>query len=181
MLSPFWRREPLTHVDQTMLSLLNEAHAKAALRNNISSFTVANAAAGSHNYVQAIAAGLMTLGGTHAPLADTMGFLEEKDCVAHVPEILAAGLRIPGWGNSFIRGEPDPDWAKLHLYLQPHFPQINQITEALHGLGKKIFPNPSTYTAAVAIFLRVPPKLSPYLFVQARLEAWSQLTLPYLR
>jgi hypothetical protein len=45
----------------------------------------------------------------------------------------------------------------------------------LHQSGKHLNPNPSAYTAAVAIVVGLPAPLTPYLFIAARLDSWCNL------
>ena len=55
--------------------------------------------------------------------------------------------------------------------------KIDAITRYLHEKEKNIFPNPSTYTAACAIILKVPTDVAPYLLILGRLGGWSALAL----
>ena len=138
------------------------------------------------SYTNAIAAAILSIGnGIHAPLEFTIQLLNEPDPVKEANRILDEGCKIPGWGNSFVKGQPDPIWNDADATIYHVAPElwrtIRGITTALHGRGKKIFPNPSTYTAATAIILRMPPKLAPSIFVMGRLAGWSKLITPFLR
>lgn len=164
-----------------LVAALNQAHAQAALRGNISSTTVANAAAGSGSYTASIAAALLTLGGLHGPLQQTQELLERDDPAAAALAMLDRGRKVPGWGNSFIKGEEDPVWAPVRAALKEHWPavleDIDAVTTALHGRGKPVYPNPSAYTAACSIVVGLPPCACAYLFVNARLGTWTRIFL----
>ena len=150
----------------------------SALRHNVSHEALILATVGSGSYVQAITAALMTLGGTHAPLVDTCRLLERAHPEELVLVILQQGLRVPGWGNGFVKGGPDPIWAEMDQVLREAAPErmaaVDAVTAALHDAGKKIYPNPSCYTAVTALLLELPPEASPFLFVYARLPKWTE-------
>lgn len=156
-----------SHKDAVVLEqALFKAHHEAVFRDNISSVTVINAMIGSGSYIQAIASAILTLGGLHAPIAQTMRVLSG----AALPE------RIPGWGGSFQKDGPDPLFAPVVALLPAQMNRrIDEITGVLHARGKKIWPNPSAYTAAVALVLGIREELAPYLLIKGRLAGWTQL------
>jgi citrate synthase len=168
-MKPFWREEPLTDAEAELLAAVYQAHAYSAGRNNCSSAAFWNSWHGSHDFTKALTGALSTLGGPHAPLREAINVLKG--------DYYAPPLKIPGWGNSFVRGAPDPIWHEVSVCLHNHFPEIaddiERITNELHARGKKVFPNPSCYTAACCIALRIPAHLAPWLFVSARLDAWA--------
>lgn len=180
----FWREKPLTKGEIALLAALTLAHEQSATRGNISGVTVENAVVGSGSYVQAIAAGILTLGGMHAPLAATMAMLRVANPPAAVQEIIRQGVKVPGWGNSFVRGGKDELWQPVEAALEKTAPvwmrAIERVTHELHKAGKNIFPNPSAYNAAVALAVQMPPEIAPFLFIQARLPAWTQIALTKL-
>jgi citrate synthase len=55
--------------------------------------------------------------------------------------------------------------------------KIADVTSAIWEEGKTLFPNPSAYTAAVALHIELPSEFTPYLFVAARLSAWTGILL----
>jgi len=71
LMTTFWRQEPLSENEYRLLEALYSAHHKSAGRDNPSSVTVANAAAGSGELSKSIAAGLLTIGGKHGPIVQT--------------------------------------------------------------------------------------------------------------
>lgn len=172
----FWRPEPLNEHEHKLLTLCLDAHAQSALRQNVSSVVFTQAAFGSGDYTKAVSAALMTLGGVHAPLMETWDFLEMG---RSVQGFIDANLKIPGWGNSFEKDHHDTVWIPFRDYLREHFKivasNIDRVTTMLHGLGKHIFPNPSAFTAATGIALRMPPEILPWLFLNGRLNTWTAM------
>jgi citrate synthase len=178
--NPFWREEPFTDNERALLDALFLAHHRSAFRDNPSSVTVINAAAGSGDLAKAIAAAILTTGTKHAPLMATIIFLSLDDPGGMVAKIyLSAGGKIPGWGGTFQKDEPDPIWVPVQELLTSHWPvigaKLDSVTDELRRHGKILCPNPSAYTAAVAIAIGLPAPLAPYLFIAARLSAWTQI------
>ena len=164
---------------QALYAALMKAHYDSAFRENISTVTMLNTTIGSSNYANGIAAACLAIGGPHAPLQQSMALLASDDPVGQAKQLMDHGVRVPGWGNSFIKGKPDGAWLEVDRLLSEDHPEIYSkiadVTKFLHKSGKLIFPNPSIYTAAVAIVLNLPPALSPYLFIAGRLNAWTEL------
>jgi citrate synthase len=181
---PFWREEPFTDAERVLVDALFRAHHRSAFRENPSSVTVLNAFAGSGDLSKAIAAALLTLGAKHAPLAQTVEFLSLEDPAGMVPKMLEAGQKIPGWGGTFQKDGSDPIWTEVAQLLVTGWPaiarKVDSVTIALIGHGKYLSPNPSAYTACVALALGLQAPLAPYLFIAGRLSAWTQLAAGYL-
>jgi citrate synthase len=181
---PFWREEPFTDHERVLLDALFLAHHRSAWRENPSSVTVLNAASGSGDLSKAIAAALLTLGAKHAPLEATVRFLAEERPDLQVPVILSHKGKVPGWGGTFQKDGHDPIWMEVAQLLVNHWPliedKVDSVTHALLERGKHLYPNPSAYTACVALALGLPAQLAPYLFIAARLSAWTQLAAGYL-
>jgi citrate synthase len=176
-LEHFWRSTPLCLTEEKLLQTLCAAHHQSAFRESASTVNVIQAAAGSGKLENAIAAGILTMGFRHAPLVSTTEFLSQEYPEMQVDAYLSTGLKVPGWGGSFQKDHPDPLWAEMNHLLQGFKigAKLSAVTGELHNLGKMIFPNPSAYTAAVAITLEMPAELTPYLFIAARLSVWTQL------
>lgn len=166
----FWRKEPLTEPEHQLLTLCIEAHHASANRDNISSVAVCQSAHGSGNYEKSIMAALASIGGTHAPLIETWKMLMTAN------EVDSTKI-VPGWGNSFVKDGPDPLWSKVHDILKafPVGSVIESVTNSLHLAGKKVYPNPSCYTAATGITLGMPKEILAWIFVTGRLNAWTEL------
>jgi len=162
----------------TLLDAVLEAHHESALRGNCSHHALAMAAFGSGDYFKSIAAGLLTLGGLHAPLVKTYDLLSSPDCLDQVDQALATKQRIAGWGNAFSKGEHDPIWVPVALLLAKESPalalKITAITNRFHERGKDLYPNPSCYTAASALALGIPRAGVGELLIRGRLKAWTE-------
>ena len=179
-----WSTQQLTDQDEQLLVSLYDAHAKSAYRPNASSVAVANAAASSGEVDKAIVAGIMTLGGLHAPLRNTYRFLHMENPASSVAWYIETDEKVPGWGGTFQKIEPDPLWASVDVNLHDFHPELYEkicgVTEALHDQGRIIHPNPSAYTVAVALALKMPERMAVFLFIQARLGPWAQIALSNL-
>lgn len=167
-----------------LLDALMRAHYQSCFRDNASSVAVANAAAGSGDLPKAIAAGLMTLGGQHAPLEATVRFLSLEDVLPEVDRYLERGQKVPGWGGAFQKEVPDPIWKPVDDLLWSDWPEfaakLSEITSHLHLKGKAIFPNPSAYTACAAIIMEIPPKMAAGLFIRGRINGWCEIAANYI-
>lgn len=190
---PFWKRgdrtDPtasnrgFTEREHALLTALWDAHQAAAMRGNASGEAFKIAYAGSGDYTKALAGALATLGGRHGPIAETFKPLTSMNTPADVLQMNAIfGKITPGWGNALVKGRDDPEFIWVRVELERMNPKlverIDAITGALHARGKRIYPNPSCWTAAVAITVGLPAELSPYLFIAARLPVWSRAVLP---
>jgi citrate synthase len=175
----WWRTEPLKAEEAGLLEALLRAHHQSSFRDNASSVVVANAASGSADVGKAIAAGILTLGGKHAPLEQTVEFLGLPRPADHVARMLKSGTKIPGWGGTFQKDQPDQIWHEVDLFIMSLAPELSaklvSVTVELERHGYNLYPNPSAYTAAAALVLGVPAKLAVYLFIAGRVNAWAQI------
>jgi len=177
-LESWWRADPLTPAEAGLLNALYSAHTESSYRPSASSVAVANAAAGSGQIDRAIMAGILALGGKHAPLEETYNFLKLENPEEEVAPMLKRGEKVPGWGGTFQKDQPDPLWEGVAAGLRnwpAMWDRIFEVTDELASHGKNIFPNPSAYTAAVGLVLRIHPKLLVYIFIRARLDAWARI------
>ena len=158
-----------------LIDELLRVHAEIAVRDNASYVTVKQSASLGKDYFNAIASGLLTLGGLHAPLSQTCCFLRLDDCKPYMESVLATRARVPGWGSSFVKGEPDPVFEQLdkELVSYPIYARIEYVTGFLQGRKLNIFPNASAYTSAVVIALGMRDSTASYLLLKGRLDAWS--------
>jgi citrate synthase len=178
-MKPFWRKDPLTDDEQALLTAVLDAHDASARRNNISSQAVAINAQAAGDYGKAIAGAILTLGGIHGPIEQAQYLLSRTNPALAADTLLANGRKVPGWGNSFHRGEADPLWIGVDQLLRPTrlARVLDSVTETIRARGKDLFPNPAGYTAAVCIVLGVPAQISCMLFLAGRLSAWSEIYL----
>jgi citrate synthase len=180
----FWRAEPLNAGEAALLAAVLAAHKASAGRMNESTRAMVAGAQSSGDYGKALASAILTLGGVHGPIEAAMrllthgrgGELGAQGVIWRVGEILVRGGKVPGWGNSFYKGTPDPLWAGVDSLLAEtiYGPILSEVTLALWERGKHLYPNPAAFTAATALLLGVPACVAPFLFVAGRLAAWSQ-------
>ena len=177
----FWRDTALTDKEKRLLTELHRGHQEATERQNISSQILQAAYIGSGDYLKAVCSAICSLGGTHAPIIQAYEFLKGFSPNGSVDYryLVRNGRKLPGWGNSFVKGKPDPCWRIINDYLGHEFPdmefKIGYVTSLLHELGKNIYPNAACFTAATAIIIGLPKELSPWLVLRARLGSWTQL------
>lgn len=174
----FWKSEPLTEHESTLLNLCLEAHVTSVHRDNISTAVVRNVAAGSFNFTNAVAAALLSVGGQHAPLIGAWEALLSP--VENLKQHIELGGIVPGWGSSFQKEGIDPVWQSLSDHIATQFHEqigrkIEEVTLALHEQGKQIYPNIACLTAATGIILKMPPQLVGWFFIQGRLAEWGKV------
>jgi citrate synthase len=183
-MTPFWTTQPLDAEQVALLNACRRAHAETAKRQNASTGGLVNAAQASRSYTQALAAALMTLGEVHAPVPKAVQLLQRPDPAAVARNILAAGLRVPGWGNAFHKESIDPEWRGFADLLGVYRPdldaRIKEVTTELHEHGKIIYANAACFTAATAIAVGLPAEASIYLVIAGRLSTWSAIFLQSL-
>lgn len=178
MIKWWLNNEPLTEPEARLIAALYAAHSACVFRPNCSTTACQQAAGGSRSLPQSIIAALACLGEMHGPIEAAYEFLSSASA-PFVAGAVGCAEKIPGWGNSFVKGRIDDAFLPVDQTLEAHFPRMHsrlrEITDALHARGKKVFPNPAAYSAATALILGMPKHLSPLLFIQARLEAWCSV------
>lgn len=179
-MNAFWRQDSLELNEQKLLREVHIAHHLSCFRQNPSAVAITCAAQGSQDLYKSVAAGLMTFGGPHGPIPETYDILISKEFPSEiVSRYVTLHKKVPGWGMSFVRDRIDPIWMPVSEALQRDWPdvhaRIDQFTEALHAHGKMVYPNPSAFTAAAAIAVKMPRSLSPLLLIEGRVEAWAEL------
>ncbi len=158
--------------EMTLVELLCEAHANAAeLTMSASNQMASMMGQAGVDLKSAYIAALASIGGIHAPIEKIRSVLEWQT--------YTEGM-VPGWGNSFHKGVPDPNCETLAAMLggwKDMDSRINSITAMLHERGKMIFPNLGCYTAAVAIIIDFPHGAELSLVALPRMTAWTKLFL----
>jgi citrate synthase len=181
----FWRDSELDDDECYLLGELWEAHHASCFRDNASSVAVKVAADASGDLSKAFIAGLSTLGANHAPIEKTVWFLQRDAPAVHVADFLKIGKKIPGWGGTYQNDQTDPLWKGIDLLIRQYYPnlyfKLESVTETLKAHGRMIQPNPSAYTACVAIALQMPAELAPYLFINMRIGGWAEIAFKHLR
>lgn len=170
---------PFTDAETRLVLALYKAHSDCVFRNNCSTAALQQAAGGSRSLPQSIIAALACLGEMHGPIEEAYDFMDLWQKMQPFHEGKYVGGLIPGFGNSFVRGQVDPAFIPVEQILEAQFPRIfsvvKEITEALHQAGKMVYPNPACFSACVAKVLQMPRHLAPMLFIQGRLEAWASV------
>ena len=168
----FWQEQELTHPQQDLLALFNHAQALCTFRDNTSTQVLKLTADSTQDIYKSFSAALNTMGDKHAPIEKIYNFLQDYKVGDPI-------TYCPGWGSSFVKCQHDQNFANFIDCLYEVNPdisyKINSITSELHFQGKNLYPNPGCWTAAIAITLGMPAKLSPFLIIGARLEAWGYL------
>jgi citrate synthase len=137
--------------------------------------TACNAAIGSGRLANAIAAAILTTGAAHAPIAEARRVLETAD-PRRLQELISAGHKIPGFGNSFFPAG-DPAWFPVAALIQSEFPDTHCRIEELAEAVKKARPNAALYSAAACALAAVPPGLEDLFFILPRTPIWAESCL----
>ena len=163
--------------DEFLRGAVHVMHSELARRDNISSVTVKNMARLGKSLPEAIAAGLLTTGTTHAPIEQATRLLVSYNRHAMVDTLLAQDRKIPGFGSSFSKGRPDPIIEQVPDYLDDDLFRVVKSLEAYvqNETGKDIYPNAALATAAIARSLNMEPTQAPRLLIEGRIDAWCAL------
>lgn len=164
------------------VALLMEAH-RAAARANMSASNQLAAAAGEAgcDLKDAFIAALSVTGGHHAPVTEIReflcGLLARPNRASVVCQALAE-KKLPGFGNSFFKGESDPATLDFARWLAVEHDSYTALLEEIGGIclesGKVLFPNIGAHTAIMAEILGMPRGTELLLFALPRLEIWTE-------
>jgi len=162
-----------------LFEIVSRCHIESTFRNNPSSLAVKMAAQSSGKFINAVTAALSMLGNPHGPVEEVTEMLDSEDPIAFAKMYIDNGVKVPGWGNGFVKGQPDPAWNEAHEYIKENFSDmfslVDEITKLLHDNGKMIYPNPACYTAITAIVNDIPADAASYIFISSRLPAWFDI------
>lgn len=164
-----------------LLQAVFDAHDIAARNNqNASSAAAANAFFGSGNLTNGIASAVLTLGDAHGPIGPAR-FVYERFDERALKSAIEAGMKIPGFGNSFFKDKIDPAWSRVREIIEADFPnangRINQLHDWMRQSGKDIHPNAALYTAVVCSELGMIPGSESAIFILARTSAWTSMCI----
>lgn len=164
----------------TVIAAAHDMHRQLGLRDNLSTQTVAAMAANGKPMNDAFAAALLTLGGAHAPIEDACKLFMDDD-IEHQRAVMNnaiwAGRKVPGFGSSIVKGEPDPILTSFNSVLPVELlKRMEILSDLLHEIrgGKKtrLYPNAALYTAMFAEVLGVMPEHAMALVIQGRTPVW---------
>ena len=171
----FWRDKELLGYEQQLLEMVLTAHAKSCFRDNISTTVLRSTFEGSWSFQQAVAAAILTFGGMHGPVEQTMDLLVAEQPEQAAMEMLKAGFKVPGWGSSF----EDDIWPDVGAFVEATWPtagrKVRNVTQVLHDAGKMLQPNPSCWTASMNLILGIPRHLALWPVLQGRLPSWAEI------
>lgn len=168
----------LSATQQNLLDLTLNAHSRSATNLKVASTAaVINSFRGNGGNLQmALASGLLTLGGAHGPTTQARKVFGLSDYQSIVDWLADRG-KIPGFGNSFHWGAPDPTWDIVSEYLTTTFPHQakhrDELTEWVQRATKKpLHPNAALYTAITATACGFRPGTELAIFIYGRLGTW---------
>lgn len=163
------------HKEQ-ILDQLYITHEHAARRNNTSTQVVVAAfESNGGDLLKSISAGLMCLGGAHAPIKQVYQLFDQLSLNGNI----ILGGKIPGFGSSFVKNNHDPMLENLRMVISDLLPQYiewgKEIRSVLRKEGKNLYPNLAFYTAAVSHGLGETVEFCQQHLVRARVNAWIQI------
>ena len=156
---------------------LANMHRSLARRENASSMMVASMAQLGRPLFESIAAALLTLGGTHAPITQTRRLLDVDNRFREIDSILENGGKVPGFGSAFYKGEPDPEVEVVMATLRPATRSlITRLGYHIYAMTvKQLYPNAAMATAAVAMDRGLSAIDAPRLIIEGRLPVWVSI------
>ena len=165
--------------DHELHAAVLELHGELAMRDCASTAIIKAMAGMSKDMPESIAAGLLSLGGHHAPIDQAMQVWK----FGGMPEYFDQWETIPGFGSSWYRGEPDPAFNGLRELLPDRtLHDLDCLTEAVQAhYGKMIFPNAAMYTAVTADVMGKDSKFATSLLVRGRIDSWCLIWVQHYR
>jgi hypothetical protein len=153
-----------------------DMHTEMAFRNNASSGVIRAMANLGKPLNDAIAAGLMTLDTIHAPIRSAC------ECFNHhaiygVLNASFAGRKVPGFGSSWFRNEPDPVVEAFMVNLDTEtIDLVNTYTKYVQDNWRPdLFPNAALATAAFAFQEGIDPITAMAKVINGRIDAWVSI------
>tara|TARA_R110001592_G_scaffold158191_2_gene389288 strand:+ start:12164 stop:12688 length:525 start_codon:yes stop_codon:yes gene_type:complete len=128
-----------------ILKELELVHQIIAKRFNASTTTIIQSAMLGKDFFSSVPAALLTLGNIHAPLSQTNKLLSSPNPITEAYSLLSKGYKVPGWGSSFVKGEPDPVFDRIKSLLKEKYPDKIEIVDEISKM-LNLFPNASCYT-----------------------------------
>lgn len=164
-------------VEQEIVSM----HHVCALRDNASSNIIKAMAQLGKPMNDAFAAGLLTLGGKHAPIAQAQRYFQNFRFNALDQNPLPAV--VPGFGSAWYKKERDPAVETFFNNVAASDARgaeiVNDCDMYLEDVrkhtGKDIYPNAAMATAVANITLKRDPVLGMGLVIQGRMAAWEAI------
>ncbi len=167
-----------SHID--LLNNLNKMHTELAYRNNASSQFIQAMAQIGKPLNDAVASGLLTLNGTHAPIHDTCIMYNRWEDLNTFSNTYS---KVPGYGSAWYKAEPDPVIQQFFNTLDVDVIEcIDRLTLVVQDETKKqIYPNAALATAVAANIINLSPLTAMSLVIEGRLNAWVMIYLDAYR
>lgn len=153
-----------------------EMHTEMAFRNNASSSIIRAMANLGKPLNDAVAAGLLTLDTIHAPIRSAC------ECFNHFAaneELNAsfAGDKVPGFGSSWFKNEPDPVVRKFTNCLNGETVGIIDAYTSYvqENWNPTLYPNAALATAAFAWEEDIDPVTAMSKVIVGRIDAWVSI------
>ena len=154
-----------------------EMHTEMAFRNNASSGIIRAMANLGKPLNDAIAAGLLSLDTIHAPIRSACECFNafENDGALNASY---CGAKVPGFGSSWFKNEPDPVVEKFLNELDDEV--LNVVTRYngyVQDMWNKpgLFPNAALATAAFAFQENIDPVTAMSKVILGRIDAWVSI------
>lgn len=177
---PEWLQIAKAHIPNEakamLLSMVWQAHVAATNANtgNASNVAVSVAASSSLSAVSSIAAGVLAMGGLHAPITAARSVIFRRDPIPITKELI-----VPGFGNSFWKDRIDPAWQGVADLIQSEYPEVWSRIQAWSNIllrnGSAHIPNAAALTAASAEIVDWPFGSEAILAIQPRIALWGVL------
>lgn len=133
---------------------------------------------------QALSGALSVLGNIHGPTAAARRLWETKTRLGARNSVVITmhdGLIVPGFGNGFYKGEPDPAWDDVSKYLLNERGDLSESLDELtawvnhtRDQATPLLPNAAMYTAVLASDMPVPHGAELGLVVTMRTPVWME-------
>lgn len=169
----------------------NEMHREGALRECASTTILLNTfQVNGLDARLSIIGAISSMGGTHAPLVRTHLLLQEALKID--PSKLKIFIqnfnkkhRIPGFGSSFVKGEPDPIHSNIDALIKEYSPKIHfymvEMLNLVHEfISPKLYFNTAMYSAAVGEILNISPYVLPGKAIEARIPVWNMVMQEFI-
>ena len=155
----------------------NDMHTEMAFRNNASSTLIKAMAQLGKPLNDAIAASLLTLDTIHAPIRSACECFNEYENDGGL-SVSSCKRKIPGFGSSWYKGEPDPVVEKFLDELDPDVQGlVIQYTDYVRSIWDrpKLYPNAALATAAFAFQENINPVTAISNVIVGRIDAWVSI------
>ena len=166
----------MTTIEENIIKM----HHTCALRNNASSEVIKIMAQLGKPFNDAVAAGLLTMGGIHAPVEEAQ---QEFSVFRNSGKLSEDIDKHPGFGSAWYKNQPDPVIEEFFNSLPDTcdegaelLGQVEEYTDAVQRMYEKfIYPNAGLATAIANIALKRHPSMGMGLVIQGRVAAWEEL------